>query len=519
MKSPALPPVVLFLTLLAAPWPLAAGPPDARTIFQTLEPSVALLSDAEGSGSGVVISAEGLVLTNYHVANTPLPLTVEVFVEENGTLAKKSLPNAVLVKVHASNDLALVKVDPGGGRLKPAKLSKAAGDALAGGTCYVMGFPALGIEGKPALTITKGIISATNRMVGGLPYLQMDAAINPGNSGGALLNEQGVVIGIPTLKFENTDRIGMAAPLANLKLDQFVKPADRPGNPQEAARLSRIADLLVAQDAFSLGQDEEAVRLAVYVQRQALALEPANAQWPLNLARMYHRLKRLPLAKAYGEVAVRKDPANLFSRALLADIFDQLKEPDQAREHWLACLSLPAKESDGRYQAVAFEKLAAFYAAKRDPARAYYVISWAAAAGIKETTARRLVLQSLAGTLDQRLVDEVMAIRQGHGIEGMESFARRAPAAAATPAPPGPVTTETTAPPPGNRTYLAVVAIPAGGTLRLLDAPPEVVFRPETHTLEWTPPPFTKILETSALLLLTKADGTEAVLVQTIRRP
>ena len=327
MKTPARLLVAIPLLLLAARPHVRAQEPDARKMFQSLEPSVVLISDVESSGSGVVLSADGLILTNFHVANTPLPQSVEAMVEEGGKPVRKIFSKVTLFKVHAQSDLALLKVDVGGSRFTPARISKSERDTVAGGTCFAMGYPYVQGQEKPVLTITKGIVSAARRVVGNNPYIQLDAAINPGNSGGALLNDKGVVIGIPTLKFEGADRIGLAAPLAGLKMDQFIKPEDKKGNPQEAARLSGLASNLVFRDALSFGSNPDAVELAVYLQREALSLEPNNAQWSVNIASMYFRLEKYPLALAYAESSVRKDPHNLYSRSLLADCQDILKQP------------------------------------------------------------------------------------------------------------------------------------------------------------------------------------------------
>ncbi len=69
----------------------------------------------------------------------------------------------------------------------------------------------------PIITITKGIVNSTRREISGATYLQLDAAINPGNSGGALVNEDGVLIGIPTLRYEGADRVGLATPILGLR--------------------------------------------------------------------------------------------------------------------------------------------------------------------------------------------------------------------------------------------------------------------------------------------------------------
>ncbi|MEO5714638.1 MAG: trypsin-like peptidase domain-containing protein [Luteolibacter sp.] len=512
----------LLSPFLALTVQLTAQEPDARKMYETLEPSVVLISDAEGGGSGVVLSEDGLILTNYHVANTPLPQTVEAIVTEGGRAVKKVFRNVSLFKVHGQSDLALLKVDPAGSRFKPARISKSGNDTVAGGTCYAMGYPFVPGQEKPVLTITKGVISSARRTVENNPYIQLDAAINPGNSGGALLNDKGVVIGIPTLKFEGADRIGLAAPLAGLKLDQFVAPADKKGNPQEAARLSAMASALVFRDAFSFGTDSEAVALAVYLQREALALEPGNPQWSLALASMYNRLDKLPLALAYAESAVQKDSHNLFSRALLAEIQDALKQPDKAAENRLACMTIPLGANEGDRRKSVTEKLASHYTGKNDPLRAVYILSWAQETSVDElTTGSRLVLQKAADRLPASLIKEIMAKKSGHSIADMEAFAARSPAPAAPPEmkPPAPVEGATLQPETAARaTFAADAHFKPGVTARLMDVTSGVVFHADRGLLEWTPPQFSREPQGRALFLLTQPDGSEQAEVRVIGR-
>ncbi len=150
-----------------------------------------------GSGSGVVLRADGYVLTNNHVVAAGASGGV-ITVTVNGSSGKE-LP-AEIVGRDPETDLAVIKV-AGGGALLPATLGRSA-DLVVGDPVIAIGSP-LGLNG----TVTTGIISALNRTVnvpaegGGnatplLNAIQTDAAINPGNSGGALVDVKGAVIGI-----------------------------------------------------------------------------------------------------------------------------------------------------------------------------------------------------------------------------------------------------------------------------------------------------------------------------------
>ena len=147
-----------------------------------------LIDSAEqsGLGSGVVLSADGLILTNNHVISSGG--TVSVRLSDGRTVPAR------VVAADSTHDLALVQATGVSG-LSPATF--ATDDSVAvGDTVLAFGAP-LGLEG----TVTSGIVSALDREVGtgteqltGL--LQTDAAINEGNSGGALVDTAGNVVGI-----------------------------------------------------------------------------------------------------------------------------------------------------------------------------------------------------------------------------------------------------------------------------------------------------------------------------------
>jgi putative serine protease PepD len=161
---------------------------------------------AQGTGSGVVISADGYILTNDHVVadfvNAPSG-SASLTVIPNGGTPADGLKATVVGKPDPLTDLAVIKVSSSAG-LHPATLGHSDGLHI-GDTVIAIGAP-LGLDG----TVTEGIVSATNRFftVGGTSCsdvgtqtayagaIQTDAAINPGNSGGALVDGSGAVVGI-----------------------------------------------------------------------------------------------------------------------------------------------------------------------------------------------------------------------------------------------------------------------------------------------------------------------------------
>jgi len=146
--------------------------------------------DAQSSGSGVIISSDGYIVTNNHVVENAQDLSV---IMSDGT----ELP-AKLVSTDIYADLAVVKAD---GTMPAVAIIGNSDNLKSGETVIAIGSPL----GEFRNTVTVGVISATGRSVDtGSGYtmedlLQTDAAINQGNSGGPLVNLDGEVIGINTL--------------------------------------------------------------------------------------------------------------------------------------------------------------------------------------------------------------------------------------------------------------------------------------------------------------------------------
>jgi len=166
-------------------------------------------STASSTGTGFIISADGEILTNYHVIENAEILTVTMY---DGTEY-----SAEVLGFEAESDVALLKVEATG--LTPVVLGDS--DALlVGEQITAIGNPL----GELTYTMTVGYVSAKSRAVytDEMPInmMQIDAAINPGNSGGPLFNMSGEVVGITTAKYSGTvegsatiEGIGFAIPI------------------------------------------------------------------------------------------------------------------------------------------------------------------------------------------------------------------------------------------------------------------------------------------------------------------
>lgn len=176
----------------------------------------AIPTQSQGVGTGVIVDANGYILTNSHVVSDGQATEVNVSFNDGSTTSGKVIWN------DAQLDLAMVKVDKQG--LEPAELGDS-DNVRTGDIAIAIGNP-LGLEFQKS--VTQGIISgldrtietssstsgASNTMTG---LIQTDASINPGNSGGPLLNEKGQVIGINTAKASQAEGLGFAIPINTAK--------------------------------------------------------------------------------------------------------------------------------------------------------------------------------------------------------------------------------------------------------------------------------------------------------------
>lgn len=178
-------------------------------------------STATATGSGIIISDDGYILTNNHIVDTSSSssngyssyYSVSESNKVTVTLYGDSTEyEATIVGTDSQTDLAVIKIDKTG--LTPAELGDS-DKVQVGEFAMAIGNP-LGLD----TSVTCGVISATNREITDsdnktYTLIQTDAAINSGNSGGALVNADGKVIGLNTLKISSTgvEGMGFAIPI------------------------------------------------------------------------------------------------------------------------------------------------------------------------------------------------------------------------------------------------------------------------------------------------------------------
>lgn len=228
---------------------------DIRTAPQSTNPFT-LMTPQEGTGSGVIYTSDGYIITNNHVVSDAQDITV--------TLASGAEAKGKKVGADPDNDIAVVKID----NTKLPTLVIGDSDNLAVGQLVVAVGSPLGFE----QTVTAGIISALHRVVGAqssngqstevlTDLIQTDAPINPGNSGGALCDGNARLIGINTLIASQSGGsvgIGFAIPINTAKqvADDIIagRPVSHPYigvlGQTVSESIAKRYNLLVSQGAY-----------------------------------------------------------------------------------------------------------------------------------------------------------------------------------------------------------------------------------------------------------------------------
>jgi serine protease Do len=198
--------------------------------------AVALVQTPTGLGSGFVIHEDGYVVTNDHVIAGEHRISVTIFREGERELSKVTYNNVRIVATSAELDLALLKIEPESEEVfRSVTLAAGSGRVREGQTVFAIGSP-LGLD----RTVSEGIISVANRVIGGRLYLQTTTQINPGNSGGPLFNLSGEVVGVNNMKIAAVGAEGLGFSISSAVVKSFLDNRDAyafdPRNPNTGFR-------------------------------------------------------------------------------------------------------------------------------------------------------------------------------------------------------------------------------------------------------------------------------------------
>jgi len=204
--------------------------------------------ESASSGSGFIITADGYIVTNYHVVEGASSISVDMY---NGDTYK-----AALVGGDPDYDLAVLKVE---GKDLPAVTLGDSTKVNVGDTVLAIGNPL----GELTFSQSRGSVSSANRAINvdGTPFnmIQVDASINPGNSGGPLMNLYGEVIGIVSAKYSSyantvVEGLGFAIPISDVKaiITDIMENGQVTGKPYLAITAGTMTEEMAAQYQIDL---------------------------------------------------------------------------------------------------------------------------------------------------------------------------------------------------------------------------------------------------------------------------
>jgi len=220
-----------------------------REWVKQLGEAVALVQTPTGLGSGFVIHEDGYVVTNDHVIAGEHRISVTIFKNNEHELERVTYDNVRIVASSSELDLALLKIEAeAAGPFDIVTLSAVDESLREGQTVFAIGSP-LGLD----RTVSEGIISVANRVIGGRLYLQTTTQINPGNSGGPLFNLKGEVVGVNNMKIAAVGAEGLGFSISSRVLKSFLDNRDAyafdPRNPNAGFRYLSPPGAAKNQDA------------------------------------------------------------------------------------------------------------------------------------------------------------------------------------------------------------------------------------------------------------------------------
>ncbi|MBC7836071.1 MAG: trypsin-like peptidase domain-containing protein, partial [Phycisphaerales bacterium] len=192
--------------------------------------AVVMVATPSGTGSGFIIHPDGYAITNAHVVQGETKIKCTVFEQRERDFRRVTIEDVEIIAVNNHLDMALIKMKSPDGRPFNTVYLQGSEDLAAGQDVFAIGAP-LGLE----RTLSRGVVSTTQRNFEGITYIQTDTQINPGNSGGPLFNDKGEVIGVTNMGIPFGEGLNFAIPVRYVRdfirnRDAFAYDKDNPNS-------------------------------------------------------------------------------------------------------------------------------------------------------------------------------------------------------------------------------------------------------------------------------------------------
>lgn len=268
-------------------------------IEDQLKPSVVAIRNDECFGSGMLLDGQGLILTNAHVACSPLPYRVHAWANVDGAYKDVVFKKVQLLGFHPSYDLALLRIDPSecGATLQPVKIAGGPPDSRE--RIWAVGFPQDYGRGTVKVA-TWGEVKSPKFDFYGENYLELDISINHGNSGGPACNGKGEVVGVIAMMIKDS---ALAVPIAAYKPDRFGPLRERVPNREISSQLIESAEKMWPGDRDGLPPMQ-----AMMLYEMALLWDSGNEALYSKVGQLNLRAGRYPAAVAYLVRSLRMEP-------------------------------------------------------------------------------------------------------------------------------------------------------------------------------------------------------------------
>jgi tetratricopeptide (TPR) repeat protein len=285
--------------------------------------AVVRISHSGGHGSGFLIDAKGFILTNAHIAGCPLPMVVELDAPGDDGAATTFVYRKVAVTgFHPQRDLALLRIDPAEHPRRLTTIPIRRSSPAAGEPITAIGYPG-NRDGGRTLTATRGRLLVLDKVIYRREHLETDVRVWFGNSGGPLIDANGELVGVVTMKKSPADT-ALAVPAWEIRPELFVPLRQRPTDRILAQELTATADRALRR----LGEsgDPRWFSFAISCLHEASLVDVGNESHFVRLGAIYVSRNQLENAAAYlaralqinpwpdSEIAVYRDLAEVLMR-------------------------------------------------------------------------------------------------------------------------------------------------------------------------------------------------------------
>lgn len=384
---------------------------EPNKIYDLVVPSTVTVEDVDRRASGVILTADGLMLAPYDTVLAEVDLKVIAYVNTGGRFAPMEIKNVKVLKVHEGYRVALLQAKPpANAKFIPATLLPLNLPLTPGSRSFVVG-NSENIPGRAVtMGITAGLMSSASRTIEDREFVQLSAAIPSGAIGGPVCDDAGKVFAMAAGRGEGTEAISFAAPMRKLALTEFVALNARALDRETAEEARRALTATNAMADFAEGPEREALlRQQIEIARVWMGAEPAEVR-PYNvICKLYRKLGQADRAIKYGEAAARRAPDHPDTCHLLGSLYYEADKGNEA--NFKRCLEMwlrGASSAEKYFAMFCADDMAGALLEQGNAVGAAYALRWAEVLAAQLETAPAVDRASTWAKLQPLLADKYL---------------------------------------------------------------------------------------------------------------